>query len=633
MSSSEPLRPTASVGMPTRVADVSPSLSSSPSWALALWISWVLPFSLLSLVAASPTLALQVDFEDLGLGAESVLDPASAPGGFTSGGVFFENDGAFLGFAASTTTDTTTPGFTNQYSNITGSGAGGSATFGVAFAEAAIVLPSPSIVEGARFTNTTFAALSMRDGDAFAKQFGGPSGSDPDFFRLLVEGFDATGSSTGIVSLDLADFTFEDDSQDFILDEWVLLDLTGLGVVKTLSLAWESSDVGPFGINTPTYVAIDDFTFTPIPEPGAALLLGLGLAMLGRPRPRRRHGACSAHRARGVVGSRSTAGPEGSARGVSSARRAGRGSLLGHSRAGGLGSGRALALALGLASGLAPGLALGPLGAGAAVAGPFDEPGVDPLDIQAWATEVVEVVRGPMDVAQPELGLASFGAPGNALGAATGSSFDVVSLGDGGLVTLFFESGIGDGPGNDLAVWENGFFAPGGLFAELAFVEVSSNGLDFVRFDAVSLRDTPVGGSDVIDPSDDRNLAGDQPIDLGTGFDLSELHETSLVLADLLDLNDVRYVRIVDAIGDGSTFDSEGWPIYDPYPTAFASGGFDLQAVGVLHPAPEPGSVALLASGVAGLAGLARWRRPHRSSRQSGAIRASGPSGRCLRCA
>lgn len=533
---------------------------------------------LMLLALASPAFALTADFEDLGLGAESVLDPPSAPGGFASGGVFFENDGSFLGFSASTMTDTTTPGFENQYSNITGSGAGGSATFGVAFAEATIVLPGPSVVDGAMFTNTTFAALSMRDGDAFAKQFGGPSGSDPDFFRLLVEGFDAGGTSTGVVSLALADFTFEDDSLDYILDEWVFLDLTGLGVVKTISLGWESSDVGSFGINTPTYVAIDDFTFTPIPEPGAGLLLGLGLVMLG-----------------------------GLRRGRSDSFR------LDDASGPGAASNVAAASGLGLTSTLI--LASAVLGSGPAVAGPYDEPGHDPLDMQAWATEVVGLVRGPMDVAQPELGLASFGTPELALGAATGDSLDVVSLGDGGLLTLFFESGIGDGPGNDFAVWENGFFGPSGLFAELAFVEVSSNGVDFVRFEAISLRDTPVGGFEAIDPTDDRNLAGDQPIDLGTGFDLSELHQTSPAL---LDLNDVRYVRVVDVIGNGSTFDAEGWPIYDPYSTAFASGGFDLQAVGVIHPAPEPGSVALLATGIAGLVSLARHR---------------GPSGRCLRSA
>ncbi|HKK52010.1 MAG TPA: DUF4465 domain-containing protein, partial [Myxococcota bacterium] len=61
-----------------------------------------------------------------------------------------------MGFSASTTTDTSTPGFTNQYSNITGSGAAGSRTFGVAFSDATLVLPRPTVVAGAEFTNTTF---------------------------------------------------------------------------------------------------------------------------------------------------------------------------------------------------------------------------------------------------------------------------------------------------------------------------------------------------------------------------------------------------------------------------------------------------------------------------------------------
>lgn len=231
---------------------------------------------------AAPALALTASFEDLGLGSEAVLDPPTSGGGFTSGGIRFENDGAFVGFSASTTTDTTTPGFTNQYSNVTGAGAGGSAAFGIAYSDATIVLPTPQVVLGAEFTNTTYAALSMRDGDAFAKQFGGPSGSDPDFFRLLVEGLDAQGTSTGTVPLMLADYRFADDRLDYILEEWVFLDLTGLGVVSSLRLSWESSDVGAFGLNTPAYVAIDDLTT--VPEPGTAILLGLGLAGLARRR-------------------------------------------------------------------------------------------------------------------------------------------------------------------------------------------------------------------------------------------------------------------------------------------------------------------------------------------------------------
>lgn len=248
--------------------------------SLALWLAGLLAGALTS----GPAAALTADFEDLGLAPDAYLDPFSSPGGFTSGGISFENDGAFLGFSASATTDTTTPGFLNQYSNITGSGVAGSSAFGVAYAEARIVLPFETVVQGAWFTNTTYAALSMRDGDAFSKQFGGPTGSDPDYLRLLVEGFDGSGTSTGIVELMLADYRFADASLDYILDEWVFLDLTGLGAVESLALSWESSDVGPFGINTPAYVAIDDLKT--IPEPGVALLLGLGLVGLGAiPRP------------------------------------------------------------------------------------------------------------------------------------------------------------------------------------------------------------------------------------------------------------------------------------------------------------------------------------------------------------
>jgi hypothetical protein len=118
----------------------------------------------------------------------------------------------------------------------------------------------------------------MLNGDAFSKEFGGPTGDDPDFFRLLIEGFDAPGSSTGVVELMLADYRFADNSLDFVLQQWVSLDLPSLGLVKELQFSFESSDVGSFGINTPAYFAVDNLIT--VPEPGHTLLLGLGLAAL-----------------------------------------------------------------------------------------------------------------------------------------------------------------------------------------------------------------------------------------------------------------------------------------------------------------------------------------------------------------
>jgi hypothetical protein len=244
--------------------------------------TWLAPLTLAFVAGvffASPAYSLTATFDDLGLSTVApgeFLDPPTSGGSFVSGGITFLNDGSFSGFSASTTMDSTTPGFGNQYSNITGSGSDGSAGFGIAFSNSTIVLATPQTVLGADFTNTTYAALSMSTGDSFSKQFGGATGDDPDFFRLLVEGIDGVGGTTGIVELMLADYRFANNALDFILDEWLFLDLTSLGVVSELRFDFESSDVGGFGINTPTYFAIDNLVT--IPEPSHALLLGLGLA-------------------------------------------------------------------------------------------------------------------------------------------------------------------------------------------------------------------------------------------------------------------------------------------------------------------------------------------------------------------
>ena len=107
----------------------------------------------------------------------------------------------------------------------------------------------------------------------------------------------------------------------------------------------------------------------------------------------------------------------------------------------------------------------------------------------AWATGI-ELQRGYEDIAADDLVEASNGAAELALGAPDDPS--IVSLGDGGVATLTFDKPIRNGEGFDFAVFENSF---DGAFLELAFVEVSSDGENFVRFPATSNTsiDAPIG--------------------------------------------------------------------------------------------------------------------------------------------
>ena len=61
-----------------------------------------------------------------------------------------------------------------------------------------------------------------------------------------------------------------DSADDFILDTWAFVALDSLGIVAALKFALSSSDVGAFGINTPTYFAIDNVQ--PVPVPAALWL-------------------------------------------------------------------------------------------------------------------------------------------------------------------------------------------------------------------------------------------------------------------------------------------------------------------------------------------------------------------------
>lgn len=222
----------------------------------------------------------------------------------------------------------------------------------------------------------------------------------------------------------------------------------------------------------------------------------------------------------------------------------------------------------------------------------------DTVVFSGWATRCT-LNRGDQNIADTTLGKTTLGTAAAAIGPAKQNG--VVSLGDGGSAVLQFDGFVYNGSGADFAVFENGFGFNNDttFYLELAYVEVSSDGLHFVRFpsrctnDILDQKNTIYGSN----PDHIHNLAGRYIYGFGTPFDLEDLKDSTGI-----DLNRISHVRIVDVVGSlNDSFarkDSYGNTINDPWPTPFASGGFDLDAVGLLHeitgtlePKPEAISV------------------------------------------
>ncbi len=227
----------------------------------------------------------------------------------------------------------------------------------------------------------------------------------------------------------------------------------------------------------------------------------------------------------------------------------------------GLRTARKQVLACGLLLGLAAPAWAGPYAPAAGQAGSTAIHRTD-ARFKAWAGRVThyQVGTGCLPVWQD---------PTKALGPATDDPAHITCLGAGGTITLAFSSYIKNGPGADFAVFENSFLDD---YIEHAWVEVSRDGVHFIRFPNHSLTPAAVGSFGVMDPTDVQGLGCKYRQPFGEPYDLADVG-----------LDSVSHVRLVDVVGDGSARDSENRVIHDPFPNE-QSAGFDLDAIGVIHP-------------------------------------------------
>lgn len=211
-----------------------------------------------------------INFESLPVPASGYWNGSDATGSFTSGKMKFTNQynsswQTWSGFAYSQKNDVTTKGFENQYSVFdANNGTNKYALFYPSFdavVYGAFLNNEEHEIISADLCNTTYAAFSMKIGDAYSKKFGGSTGNDPDWLTVTIIGYNASGTKTGTFVFYLADFRFTDSAKDYIINKWTSVDLSVLGKINKFSIEFASSDMGKYGINTPTYVCLDNIKY------------------------------------------------------------------------------------------------------------------------------------------------------------------------------------------------------------------------------------------------------------------------------------------------------------------------------------------------------------------------------------
>lgn len=229
----------------------------------------------LAIAATTITAQTTADFQNLALSTGTYYNGSNgtpsvtSTNTFTSGNCIFNNkwNGSFGGYwqsgwAYSNMTNTTTAGSGNLYSAFAGSGYNST---NYAIGQDGSKLKFNATAQGKQIagfyiTNGTYAGISMRDGDQFAKKFGGASGNDPDWFKLKVQKYFNGVLGTDSVTFYLADFRFTNNTQDYILKTWQYVDVTSLGNADSLVFKLSSSDNSGGFMNTPGFFCIDNIT-------------------------------------------------------------------------------------------------------------------------------------------------------------------------------------------------------------------------------------------------------------------------------------------------------------------------------------------------------------------------------------
>ncbi len=198
------------------------------------------------------------NFDDVVLGGDSVLSITSGSS-FTSHGYTFHYTynaqyQSWSGFTVSGKKDTSFKDYTTDKNSCVGHGFNGN--FAVYYptwgTPSTIDMPgnTPITVRGFYGAVNTYVQNSILNGDGYSKKF-----TQGSWLRLDCIGIKADGTQD-TVSYYLAEYLGK--QLNYVRD-WTWFDLTPLGDVKQVYFAFDGSDKGAYGLNTPTYLLLDEF--------------------------------------------------------------------------------------------------------------------------------------------------------------------------------------------------------------------------------------------------------------------------------------------------------------------------------------------------------------------------------------
>ena len=108
------------------------------------------------------------------------------------------------------------------------------------------------VVKGMYIVNSCYAYYCCAE----ANSMGRPLNQEGDYFKIIAHGVKADGEET-TTELELCGFH---NGQFSAITDWTWWDLSALGQVVSLYFTMDSSDKGDYGMNTPSYFAMDQLT-------------------------------------------------------------------------------------------------------------------------------------------------------------------------------------------------------------------------------------------------------------------------------------------------------------------------------------------------------------------------------------